>query len=83
MPTTEAVWITRERTTVRHLRGVLEMLEGAEALQYTEVRIIAVGPGAGIEIPPGFSVRSSVTTGRVVSEEQLPAEGILMLSEDE
>ena len=46
-PLTQAVWFTRQRTTLRHLRGLLEGLERQGALDYAEVRIMTVGGDEG------------------------------------
>ncbi len=41
-PPTTTVWVTRERVTVKHIRGLLQRLDGEQALDYSEVRIVLV-----------------------------------------
>jgi len=67
--TTHATWITRQRTTVRHIRGLLDSLEAAGALEYAEVTIMAVDDQRGV----------TLASGQLLTQDNLPAEGILML----
>jgi hypothetical protein len=67
--TTQAVWITRQRTTVRHIRGLLQQLEAANALDYATVKIFAVEDDRAVELPGGG----------VVSQDNLPPQGILIV----
>ena len=74
MATTETVWITRERITLRHLRGLIEGLEASEALDYTTIRIMVVA---------NEGLAQGVRFGRfVITEDNLPAEGMLIVGED-
>jgi hypothetical protein len=82
MPKTSAVWITRETTTVRHLRGLLEQLESNEALDYAQVKIVAV-PGdmsGGVQIPGEY-----LSSGQpaLFTDADLPPQGLLLFSDDE
>ena len=67
---TEAVWVTRPRVSVAHIRGLLEGLEQEGALAYASLRIIVLQPGEGGEV-----------FGRVIPEEMLPAQGVLVTPE--
>jgi hypothetical protein len=44
MATTSCKWVTRQPTTVLHLRGLLDRLRDAEAADADEVEIIVLGP---------------------------------------
>lgn len=80
MALTMSVWITRERTTLNHVKGLLEALNQQGLLDYGEVRIIALTEGAAFEIPAGFRLSdNSVLGGGIVREIDLPAEGLLVL----
>jgi hypothetical protein len=70
--TTETLWITRERVTVLHIKGLLEGLQQGGALDYAEVRILALPAGGFFEVPGG----------KVFREIDLPAEGILILGDE-
>ena len=65
---TEAVWITRPRIAVRHVRGLLQLLEQENALDFAEVNILLVPEGQLLKYK-----------GRVFREDQLPAQGILIV----
>lgn len=70
-PPTTTVWITRERVTVKHIRGLLQGLEEDQALDYSEVRILVVPDEAAVTTPWGvFTVKS------------LPPQGLLFVSDD-
>jgi hypothetical protein len=49
--TTFAVWITRQTTTLRHLRGLLERLEQVDAVEYTQIKILTVEEEHAVEMP--------------------------------
>jgi hypothetical protein len=66
---TQALWVTRATTTVRHIRGLLEGLEGANALDYAQVTIMAVGDEGAIVLPGG----------KVIQQIDLPVQGLLIL----
>lgn len=68
---TQAVWVTRQATTVRHLRGVLDQLEAAHALDYANVRIMTVEEDRAVTLPGG----------RLFTLDTLPAEGVLVIGE--
>jgi hypothetical protein len=70
-PPTVTVWITRERVTVKHIRGLLEGLEGEQALDYSEVRILVVSDDAAVTTPWG-----------VFTVDTLPPQGLLFVSDD-
>src|SRR5215213_5521255 len=59
------IWITRERTTVRHLRGLVQQLDAADALPLSEIRILA--------IPEDDSRGVRVRNGAVWTYDTLPA----------
>jgi hypothetical protein len=71
--TTRAVWITRQSTTVRHIRGLLEGLTAADALDYAEVKILTVEDERGVALPGG----------QVLTLDNLPAEGVLLFPDDD
>lgn len=71
--TTSAVWITRQTTTLRHLRGLLERLEQLEAVDYAQVKIMTVDEERAVELPWGV----------ILTLDNLPAEGILAVPEEE
>ncbi|WP_280434313.1 hypothetical protein [Nocardia carnea] len=79
---TNATWIIREITTVKHLRGLLEGLEShGVRLDYESVRIMSLRPDSdsGIELPGEmFPDGQSV----VLTYDTLPPEGILLVTED-
>lgn len=72
MPVTEVTWVTRERTTVRHVRGLLEGLEKLGALDYAEVRILTVSDEQAVDV-----------WGQVVTVNNLPPQGLLFSRDDE
>ena len=69
---TETVWITRPRIAVRHIRGLLQALEGVNALDYAEVKIMVVDKTHVVEF-----------RGRRLTHNNLPAEGVLFVGERE
>ncbi|WP_305779292.1 hypothetical protein [Nocardia nova] len=78
---TNAIWITREVTTVRHLRGLLEGLETrGVVLDYATVRVMCLRPdgNSGIELP-GEAFPDGQST--VLTYDNLPAEGLLVVTE--
>ncbi|MBF6131611.1 hypothetical protein IU501_01145 [Nocardia otitidiscaviarum] len=83
MPITAGVWITREMVTVKHLRGILEQLESNDdVLEYTQIRIMALpnNLSAGVEIPGQTSPDGKPL---ILTDENLPAQGILLLGDDD
>jgi hypothetical protein len=68
---TRTVWVTRQRTTVRHIRGLLEGLETANALDFAEVKIMTLEDGAVVTLPGGH----------VLTQDNLPPEGLLLYAE--
>jgi hypothetical protein len=88
MPTTQALWITRQITTVRHIRGLLAGLESAGALDYAELKIMVVDDERGVLVPreavSSIGDQSVELVGDVVvTAENLPPEGILWLPEED
>jgi hypothetical protein len=87
MPTTQTLWITRQVTTVRHIRGLLEGLQAAGALDYAEVKIMAVDDERGVLVPRKAisSIADQIVelAGDVlITAENLPPEGILWVAEE-
>lgn len=87
MTTTQTIWITRQVTTVRHIRGLLEGLEAAGALDFAEVKIMAVDDERGVVVPR--EAVASIADGDVelagdvlVTADNLPPEGILWVAEE-
>ncbi|MEV4209641.1 type II toxin-antitoxin system death-on-curing family toxin [Nocardia salmonicida] len=82
-PCTAATWITREKVTMKHLRGLLQGLTShGEVLDYTQVRIMAVPNdlSAGVTLPGEMFGRDE---DLVVNDENLPPEGILLFASGE
>lgn len=84
-PTT-VIWITRRHTTVRHIRGLAEALDQADALAYAEVRIMPVDDEHGAELPGGMPLTMPDGTtltvppeGQVFTMENLPETGMVFL----
>jgi hypothetical protein len=87
MPTTQTLWITRQVTTVRHIRGLLAGLEAADALDFAEVKIIAVDDERGAMVPrqavSSIAGKSVEPSGDVlITAGNLPPEGILWVADD-
>jgi hypothetical protein len=81
--TTSTVWITRDRVTVQHVRGLLTALEQGGLLDYGEVRIIAMGEGSAVAVPAGFRAPGgTVLPGGMIYEARLPAEGLLFVADE-
>jgi hypothetical protein len=70
--TTQATWITRQRTTVRDIRGVLGTLEEAGVIDFAQVTIMAVDDERAVML----------ASGQVLTVDNLPPEGILMLPDE-
>lgn len=71
--TTRVTWITRQSTTVRHIRGLLKRLEEADALDYADVKILTIEDERGVSLPDG----------QVLTLDNLPAEGLLFIPNDD
>ncbi len=69
--TIQTVWVTRERTTVGHIRGLLVGLEQAGALDLAEVRVMTLGDTTGVTLPNGM----------VFTQDNLPVQGFLFVAE--
>jgi hypothetical protein len=70
---TRTTWITRQTTTVRHIRGLLKRLEEANALDYAEVKILTIEDERGVLLPDG----------QVLTLDNLPAQGLLFIPDDD
>lgn len=80
MAMTQTVWITRQATTMLHVKGLLQALEQLGLLDYGEVRIMAMAEGDAIEIPPGFRLPDdTVLAGGAIMESALPPQGLLLV----
>jgi hypothetical protein len=82
MPKTSAVWITRENTTVRHIRGLLEGLEAHEAVDFAQIRIMVVPSdmSGGVQIPGSLTPNGQPA---VYTDADLPPKGLLFFSDEE
>jgi hypothetical protein len=70
---TRATWITRQSTTVRHIRGLLKQLEETEVLDYAEVKIMSIEDECGVSLPDG----------QVLTLDNLPAQGLLFIPDND
>ena len=64
-----AAWITRRRTSVRHIRGLLRAFDNAGLDSHAEVRIYEVDSRRAVSLP----------NGAIVTQSNLPPEGILFV----
>jgi hypothetical protein len=71
--TTQAIWITYQETTVRQLRALVKSLDEANALDYAQVKIMAVDDESALVLP----------NGQVLAVDNLPAQGILIVLDTE
>jgi hypothetical protein len=78
MAVTEAIWVTRKITTKRHLRGLLEGLNRADTLDLTQVTIMVLDDTHVIRVDPPM-----VRTPMVITQDNLPPEGLLVMPDDE
>lgn len=72
-PLASASWVTREITTLKHLRGVVEALESENALDLCEVRlfVLRADDSTAVQIPTSDGPMP-------VFYDSLPTRGILM-----
>jgi len=84
VPATQTVWITRQLTTMRHVRGLLEALVEAGTLDFGEVKIMVVEDGRPLSVPrqllaPILEAGADLSGEAVITADNLPAEGILFI----
>ena len=84
-PTTQFTWVTRDNIVTRHVRGLLQGLEEMNALDYSQIRIIAITedsaaymPPAPYTMPDGKVVESG---GTAITYDTLPAQGLLLAAQ--
>ena len=85
--TTMAIWLTHNPTTVAAIRKMLQRLEAADALEFTQVRIFALeDDGRAVGLPAAGELRlpdgeiRHVSEGQTISWRELPAEGVLLVT---
>jgi hypothetical protein len=86
MPVTRVIWITRQRVTVRHVRGLLDGLDQLEALAMAEVDIRTVSEADAYVLEPGpwrFPGGGVAESGYVFTSDNLPVQGVLLVAADE
>lgn len=80
MPITLATWVTRETTTLRHLRGIVESLDARGAVSLSQIKIMVVPDNlsSGVVLDGSLFPNGE---GRIVTADNLPAEGLLFIPE--
>lgn len=81
---TTRVWVTRDKVTTRHLRGLLQALEADGALDYDTVQIMTLRDGQpeAVVLDDQFRVNGQRLPAGSIMWETLPPEGLLAVPDE-